>query len=624
MADDEVSALLDVIGHAADILGVVLPAVSFVGDVIKWFEQASAGPDPIIASLAKVDVALGELQDEVLATWAAARQDNLAFLAANSTAALQTAYNFMRSGADASNPEWAANIALAQTNSLVAVTTFVSSLDTGYWRRPYSIKAISQDGDPTDAHDGWMTYLPDRAPKDRDNTVWDYRWGLPATVYAITARLVVLRLIGWDPAATLREVDQYNKFIAGVYHRMDAGIRSLEPPSTMPNNFTPSAPPILPLAVADINGGYFIAGAFFSTLTLSDLSNRPYPPGGIVPDNGWHWPIVVQNAKLITQWWRDNVATSVGLPNLLQFAGRLENALHPPSGRASSSLSLFHSGDGQLVAGQPFVYGVFYRVSLDGRLLWYKYEGAGESDLAGTSADWNENSSDAIGKGWGNFKFLLGAGNGVILSVEQNGDMRWRRYVGAGEDNERGDTGWAANSGNLIGTGWNNFNQIVVQPASGATPMVIYGVLPNGDLVWHSYAGQGENDPTGSKGWVINSGNRIGNGWQTTRLFCSGDVIFGIPPSGELKWYSYQGVGDADVTGATGWHPNSGNVIATNWGRYRNTFGGLSPGSAGHVLFAVDGAGYLYWFYYVGNGAADPTGQTGWAKNYGNCIGNGW
>jgi len=623
MADEEVSALLDVIGHAADILGVVLPAVSLIGDVIKWFEEASGGPDPIIASLAKVDVALGELQDEVLATWAAARRDNLAFLAANSTAAMQTALNFMQSGADASNPEWAANIALAQTNSLVAVTTFVSSLDTGYWRRPYSIKAISQDGDPTDAHNGWMTYLPDRAPKDSDNTVWDYRWGLPATVYAITARLVVLRLIGWDPAATLREVGQYNEFIAQVYQRMDAGIRSLGPPSTMPDNFTPSAPPTFPLAVADIYGGYFIAGAFPSTLTPSDLGSRPYPPGGIVPDSGWHWPIVVQNAKLIIQWWRDNVATTVGLPNLLQFAGRLENALHPPSGRPSSSAFLFHFGDGALAPGQPFTYGVFYRVSLEGDLIWYKYEGAGESDPSGNTG-WNDNSGNPIGNGWANFKFLLGAGNGVILSVEQNGDMRWRRYVGNGESDLQGDTGWAANSGNLIGTGWNNFNQLVVQPGMGGNPIVIYGVLPNGDLVWHVYTGQGENDPTGKKGWGANSGNRIGKGWQTSRLFFGGEVIFAIPPSGELRWYCYQGDGRADVSGATGWHPNSGNVIATNWGGYRNVFSGLHQNSSGEAIFAVDGSGNLYWFHYVGSGAADPTGHTGWGENYGSCIGNGW
>ena len=151
--------------------------------------------------------------------------------------------------------------------------------------------------------------------------------------------------------------------------------------------------------------------------------------------------------------------------------------------------------------------------------------------------------------------------------------------------------------------------------------MVIYGVLPNGDMVWYSYTGQGESDPTGNNGWVSNSGNRIGNGWQTMRLFCSGNVIFGVSPNGELRWYSYQGDGTEDVTGATGWDPNSGNVIATNWGGYRYIIAG------GHLhsgtIFAVDGWGVMHYFHYMGSGVADPTGKTGWAANYGNAIRTG-
>ena len=602
MADDDTAALLDVIGHAADILGVVLPGVSLVGDVVKWFLQEPAAPDPIIASLAKVDAALGALQDEVLATWVTARRDSLSLLTANSTAALQTAFEFVQSGKDASSPEWADSIALAQRDSLVAVQTFVSSLDTGYWRRPYSIKAISQDGDPTSDYYGWMIYMPDRAEKDSFDTVWDYRWGLPATVYAITARLVVLRLTGWSAEATLGEVRQYNTFIASVYQRMDGGIRCLEPPSSPGEDIVH---PTIPVAVADIYGGYYTGGLFDTLLTPQDLGNRPYPPSGIVPYSR-DWPTVVKNAKLITKYWRDSVATTIGLPNLLWFAGRLENALHPPL-PAPNSLFLFHSGDGELVSGQPWT-GVFYRVSPNGDLYWYKYEGAGERDPSGNTG-WNANSGNPIGNGWANFKFVLGAGNGIILTVETNGDMRWHRYVGQGESNVLGNTGWDANSGNQIGRGWNSFSQIIVKPVSSATPMVIYGVL-DGDLVWHSYVGQGESDPTGSNGWDNESGNRIGPGWQLMRLFYSND-IFGISLDGELRWYRYQGGGNSDPSGNTGWTDGSGTVIATNWSGYRNVFG------AGNIIFTVDGSGGLHWFNY-------QFGPAGWAENSGNSIGNGW
>lgn len=56
---------------------------------------------------------------------------------------------------------------------------------------------------------------------------------------------------------------------------------------------------------------------------------------------------------------------------------------------------------------------------------------------------------------------------------------------------------------------------------NGTTPVdsglpyvgVIYGVAPNGDLLWYRYSGQGDSDRSGSLGWHPNSGNPIGNGW---------------------------------------------------------------------------------------------------------------
>ena len=120
---------------------------------------------------------------------------------------------------------------------------------------------------------------------------------------------------------------------------------------------------------------------------------------------------------------------------MLQFAGQLEIALQPPI-----PLPPFHSGDGQPVPGGPFSYGVFYQASVDGILYWYKYEGNGESDPSGKTG-WNANSGNPIGKGWNNFRFLLGAGDGVILGVEPNGDMRWYRYMGNGENNIEGRHG---------------------------------------------------------------------------------------------------------------------------------------------------------------------------------------
>ena len=43
--------------------------------------------------------------------------------------------------------------------------------------------------------------------------------------------------------------------------------------------------------------------------------------------------------------------------------------------------------------------------------------------------------------------------------------------------------------------------------------IALYAVEPNGDLYWYKYLGHGEQDPTGSTGWHPNSGTQIGLGW---------------------------------------------------------------------------------------------------------------
>jgi hypothetical protein len=134
-------------------MGEVANTVGFVGiffDVIalllKWFEEE--GPDPLWVSLNKIHAKLNEIDDNVLATWVTEREENIAFLLSHSAAALQTANAFVKSGATRSDPEWSPKLALALRDSFVAVTTFTTSLEGGFWLRPNSIKAISTVGDP--------------------------------------------------------------------------------------------------------------------------------------------------------------------------------------------------------------------------------------------------------------------------------------------------------------------------------------------------------------------------------------------------------------------------------------------------------------------------------------------
>jgi hypothetical protein len=292
--------------------------------------------------------------------------------------------------------------------------------------------------------------------------------------------------------------------------------------------------------------------------------------------------------------------------------------------------NLFYGGNGTtpVDSGLPLV-GVMYGVAQNGDLLWYQYQGNGESDRSG-STGWHTNSGNPIGNGWQNFRNILGCGDGVILAIQQNGDLLWYKYQGNGESDRSGSTGWHPNSGNPIGNGWQDFRQVFVTPREGMTTsarLEIYGVAQDGDLLWYSYHGNGENDRSGNTGWDANSGNPIGNGWQSFRqIFGCGDVIFGVQENGDLLWYSYTGNGESNRSGSTGWSPNSGNPIGNGWQNFRALFGGLDDSGAGGglVIYAVAQNGDLLWYQYEGSGENDRSGTTGWSPNSGNPIGNGW
>jgi hypothetical protein len=74
-------------------------------------------------------------------------------------------------------------------------------------------------------------------------------------------------------------------------------------------------------------------------------------------------------------------------------------------------------------------------------------------------------------------------------------------------------TGWRRESGNQIGHTWQHFRH-VTGGSTGSGGTVLYAVSPNGEMRWYRYDGQGEEDPTGNRGWHRKSGSPIGNGWH--------------------------------------------------------------------------------------------------------------
>jgi hypothetical protein len=223
-------------------------------------------------------------------------------------------------------------------------------------------------------------------------------------------------------------------------------------------------------------------------------------------------------------------------------------------------------------SGLPDV-GRIFAVRPDGDLLWYQYLGNGVADRSGATG-WEGHSGSAIGNGWGGFLALLGGGDGVVLAVQPDGALLWYQYTGDGKADRSGGTGWSPGSSNQIGRGWQGFRHLFVTPMEGhGNGITVFAVERDGDLRWYRYNGDGRADPTGGTGWHPNSGNLVGNGWAgfSDLTGCSTDrggfgaMLFAVSENGDMRWYRYDGHGEPDRSGATGWHANSGNIIGNGW-----------------------------------------------------------
>jgi hypothetical protein len=117
----------------------------------------------------------------------------------------------------------------------------------------------------------------------------------------------------------------------------------------------------------------------------------------------------------------------------------------------------------EFTARRQAMAGVVLAIQPDGDLLWYRYTGDGTADRTGATG-WVRNSGNQIGRGWQGFREVLGIGNGQVLAIQPEGDLLWYRYTGDGTADRTGATGWVRNSGNQIGRGWQGFRQVLGSP----------------------------------------------------------------------------------------------------------------------------------------------------------------
>ncbi len=257
-----------------------------------------------------------------------------------------------------------------------------------------------------------------------------------------------------------------------------------------------------------------------------------------------------------------------------------------------------------------------YAVDDDGLLRWYRYMGGGEVNDAPGGWNWHPNSGNPIGHGWGEFTAIFACSNGVIAGIHNDGNLYWYCYRGAGQSDRSGTIGWEPGSGTVIGNGWGGFKHVVPWAGTGYADIGLLAVTPTGDLLWYYY--------NHGYGWLPNSGNVIASGWDNfARLTGAFSTIFAVSDNGDLRWYEYHGRGEFDPSGTVGWLPNSGNVVGAGWDGFQHLCCSMIDPSGIYELYGSD-AGTLRWYRYHGQGAPDPTGATGWHPSSRNIISGGW
>jgi len=342
---------------------------------------------------------------------------------------------------------------------------------------------------------------------------------------------------------------------------------------------------------------------------------------GLQPGGSGVWPTGSQTPYLV--WGSDERETGVSISVSDPGNGHLQVKWNESQDHLATArhLRLFHGGSGQSGVGGLVDQGVFYGITSDGHLEWNRYNGNGESG----ASHWDHNTGHLIGEGFSHMLHALGGGNGVLIFVHPNGSLYWFCYLGRGEEDPSGHTGWDTHSGTVIGSGWQNFVHVVALPQSRPGGLVqLLAVDGKGAMRWYGYRGHGESQPD-DRDWHPNSGNLIGKGWRGIRtMHGNGEVIFAEDFEGSVRWYSYEGMGKEAPSGETGWHPNSGNQVSGPFALLQ-VFGGMTDvGGFGHVITGVDITGGLYWYRYNGHGEPDVTGVAGWDPRSPSRIATGW
>jgi hypothetical protein len=189
-----------------------------------------------------------------------------------------------------------------------------------------------------------------------------------------------------------------------------------------------------------------------------------------------------------------------------------------------------------------------------------------------------------------------------LYGIEPNGDLIFYKYTGF----ETGDPIWPL-AGKKIGTGWRRSD---IKQVFGGGDGAFYMILTNGDLLYYKFAGF----ELGDFNWPL-QGKKIGNGWNSSsikRVFAGSDgAVFVITTNGDLRLYKFAG----SELGDFNW-PIQSVKIGNGW--TDSNIKGVFPGPWGSI-YIIETNGNLLFYKFAGF----ETGAVSWpvqAKK----VGVGW
>ncbi|HEV7573587.1 MAG TPA: tachylectin-related carbohydrate-binding protein, partial [Thermoanaerobaculia bacterium] len=212
---------------------------------------------------------------------------------------------------------------------------------------------------------------------------------------------------------------------------------------------------------------------------------------------------------------------------------------------------------------RPRVRPVFiYAVNPDGRLVWWRHDGAERGDGLSTPGAWV--GSRFVGRGWEGMTTVFGGGGNSIYGIDGDGLLKWYQHNGF---NTGDASAWIGPKD--VGRGWGGLQHVF--PGGNG---IIYTISDDGILRWYKHngflSGAGVQTPGAWEG-----PKDVGRGWGGLKhVFSGGDgIIYTISDDGILRWYKHNGF----LTGAGLQNPGAWEGpkdVGRGWGGLKHVFSG--------------------------------------------------